>query len=267
MKSEMLKKSATTNTLPWKPVQKLIISLTADDSSTTEFEDDADVSNAMNENIRANELTWSGMSAEALRAFDNASPASIAMDSPSMAPCSPIDGENSLNAMNQADGDSSSTKDSTKSTDAFQMKLDEYLKQVRAKTDAVQDVMPMNGEQIAVRKPKPAATAQQTEQETATNVKQKTPVVSHKIASDIPIFPLSIFSSFFRCSFFEGGVPFANISATGVSSIDKPDENIGKTKGTEIISIETAEDAAKSANGQPNGGGHSVCQYSRHIEK
>lgn len=199
----MLKKSASTSVLPWKPVQKLVISLNADDSSTTEFEDDADVSNATDENSRTNALAWSGMSAEALRAFDNASPASIAMDSPSMAPCSPIDGENSLNALNQTDGDSSSAKDSTKSTDAFQMKLDEYLKQVRAKTDAAPEVLPLTGGQVAIRKPKPAATTQQTEQKAIINIKQKTPVVSDNIARNIPGFPLCISFSSFRCSFFK----------------------------------------------------------------
>lgn len=167
------------NILPWKPVKKLIISLKTDDSSTTDQEDDADALSEMDHHNKTNVSASNGMSADALRAFDNASPASIAMDSPSMAPCSPIDGENSLTASNDANDDSLPTKDAaTKATDAFQMKLDEYLKQVRAKTDATQELRPSN-DSVAVVKPKGTVTkTQQTEKKTIINLKQKTPVVS-----------------------------------------------------------------------------------------
>lgn len=162
MKAEATKKSTVTTILPWKPVRKLIIPLRVDDSSTTDFEDDTYELSELEKN---NE--------EALRAFDNASPASIAMDSPSMAPCSPIDGENSLPASNDVNDEL--VKDSTNTTDTFQVKLDEYLKQVRAKTDSTQEVLSANGS-AAKANPQPAVTAQ-TEKKTIISLKQKTPVV------------------------------------------------------------------------------------------
>lgn len=269
-KAESAKKSAAAAISPWKPVQKLIISLKADDSSTTDFEDDADVLSELETFNETNSSGPSGMSAEALRAFDNASPASIAMGSPSMAPCSPIDGENSMSASNDANEDSAPKNDAAKAPDAFQMKLDEYLKQVRAKTDATQDTRPSNDSMVQ-EKPKSAETTRPTEKSTIINLKQKTPVVS--AVEECSRFPkhmaLALQSTNIICLFFpKGGMSFANISAAGVSSPDQSNENIGKTKGTEIVSSETAETTTKCVNSNAQSYKRfDISQYSRHIEK
>lgn len=175
--SSATKKSAvTTNNMGWKPVQKLVISLNADDSSTTDFEEDTIPSDEVIKCTETRPVASPGMSAEALRAFDNASPASIAMDSPSMAPCSPIDGESSLSAANDAIDDSPLAIDSTKNTsDAFQVKLDEYLKQVRAKTDTTQEGASPSNDAAAATKSKPMT--EPIAKKTIINLRQKTPVV------------------------------------------------------------------------------------------
>lgn len=112
-------------------MQKLIISLGADESSTTEYDDDdSDSQCGTNNNDRTNNYT------DGFSAFDNASPASIAMDSPSMRPSSPIDGESSSSAIR----DSAADENSSQTPDSFQTKLDEYLKQVRAKTEAASEI-------------------------------------------------------------------------------------------------------------------------------
>lgn len=170
-KSEIMKKSAVASILPWKPVQKLVISLNADESSTTDFEDDA--MGEMSKNHGTNVMGSDSMSTEALRAFDNASPASIAMDSPSMAPCSPIDGETSLSASNDANEDSSPPTETAKATDAFQLKLNEYLKQVRAKTDAG-----TSNDSVKDDKVKAIVPTNRAEKTTIISLKQKTPLVS-----------------------------------------------------------------------------------------
>lgn len=118
-------------------MQKLIISLGADESSTTEYDDDdTDSQCGTNDNDRTNAYI------DGFSAFDNASPASIAMDSPSMRPSSPIDGESSSSAIR----DSAADENSSQTPDSFQTKLDEYLKQVRAKTDAASEIASMTKE-------------------------------------------------------------------------------------------------------------------------
>lgn len=231
-KVEAARKSAAANTMPWKPVQKLIISLRADDSSTTDFEDDAEAWNETDKNNENNSVASGGMTAEALRAFDNASPASIAMGSPLMAPCSPIDGETLSAALDDASDDPGTAKNSAPTTDAFQMKLDEYLKQVRAKTDATQEMLPSIGSGTE-EKSKPA------KPKTIINLKQKTPVVSltgtafFHVGYLIDYTYICMFLSFVST----GSLPSANISATGISTVDQPDENFGKTKRAKIITI------------------------------
>lgn len=229
--------------MPWKPVRKLIIPLRVDDSSTTDFEDETDEFGEMGKNSETNAFASRGMSAEALRAFDNASPASIAMDTPTMAPCSPIDGENLLLAANDVNAELA--KDPTNTNDTFQVKLDEYLKQVRAKTDSTQEVLSSNA---SVVKP---AVPQKTEKKTIISLKQKTPVVGSSsmelaLSRSFRIFNTYIFSFIFIL--FTGCVPFANIGATRIPSIDKSNQNIGKAKGTEIVSIQTAKNATKFDN-------------------
>lgn len=241
-KVEAAKKLVTPSTMPWKPVQKLIISLNADDSSTTDFEDDADAWSETDKNNGNNSLASGGMSAEALRAFDNASPASIAMDSPLMAPCSPIDGETLLAAPDDASDDSRMAKNSAPTTDAFQMKLDEYLKQVRAKTDATQEMLPSIGGGME-KKSKP------DKPKTIISLKQKTPVVCLTVTAfcyfldcTMYIYVLSVLST--------GCLSSANISAAGIPSLDQSDENFGKTERAKIVTIQTTtiENATECAN-------------------
>lgn len=110
-----------------RPVQKLIISLNQSDSSSSSYstcEDDDDDDNNENNSI--------GMDIE--QTYDNKSPTSIAMDSPSYAPSSPAPTIVPSSANNMEIEDDTSNQ--------FQKKLDEYLKSVRAKT-AAQDQTPI----------------------------------------------------------------------------------------------------------------------------
>lgn len=169
-KTEIVKRSTL---IPdWKPVQKLIINLN-DTDSTTDYDDDDDdnvdddVNGAPDSTTYANSI--SKLSMDAMRDFDNASPASILMDSPTFAPSSPINTENTseVTATNEADESEPTTSD-TKSS--FQMKLDEYLKNVRAKIDAKPSP--------SITKLNDVATPANPVKKNMISLKPKTPIVS-----------------------------------------------------------------------------------------
>lgn len=135
-KLDLVKKSSA-KISDWQPVKKLIITLNGSESSTSEF-DNSDADDATTSDVVTDKQCNEPSKTDAIREFDNASPASILMDSPSF---SPYDGELSQTSAVQSPKDnqnSDETKENTTErpkTDAFQMKLDEYLKTVRAKTE------------------------------------------------------------------------------------------------------------------------------------
>lgn len=100
------------NPILMKPVNKLVIQLRPSDSESDGFYSSDD-----NESVP--------LQAIKIREIDNASPSSIAMDSPSYAPCSPVQMHNST----------SNDTESQSSTTDFQKKLDEFLKSARTKVE------------------------------------------------------------------------------------------------------------------------------------
>lgn len=175
-----------------KPVQKLIISINQSDSSSESYDDNDDGSdNDDTTNIDgANDNTVAGFN-KSLRSY-NASPSSTAMGSPSFAPSSPagefytymennkdfaIDEKpNNTEIIDKTD-DSKKTVVSEANTAAFQLKLDEYLKKVRATVAKDDDPVPR-----PVPK-QPITVGKLTEKKTIVNkspvTPQKTPVVSN----------------------------------------------------------------------------------------
>lgn len=173
-----------------RPVRKMIIAINqSDTSSESHSEDDAEMIS-----IHAGQSRKSDF--DAIRQFDNASPASIAMDSPSFAPCSPA-GDFFVNAENAKGSNEASVTDAADienlpkttaaaveiSNVAFQLKLDEYLKSVRE--NVAKDVKPV------VVKPQPVTATKKPV--------NKISIASTKvglIATKTPVV------SFFNCNFF-----------------------------------------------------------------
>lgn len=101
-----------------KQVKKLVIQLQNSDTDTeTDVDDELSTLSAVN------------IITENDRYFDNTSPSSIAMDSPSCGPCSPV----SLNTATELNEET--TENSVLTSPAFEQKLDEFLKKVRTKQE------------------------------------------------------------------------------------------------------------------------------------
>lgn len=137
-----------------KQVKQLVIQLQNSDTDTETDLDDIELSSV---NITEND-----------RFFDNASPSSIAMDSPSCGPCSPIT-SNTATETNDATADNS-----VLTTPAFEQKLDEFLKKVRTKQEHENETKIQLGPKKVAILPKKANNA------TATKLSgtPKTPLVS-----------------------------------------------------------------------------------------
>lgn len=180
-------KKSTLNIPDWQPVKKLIIMLNGSESST-DFDDDEEGDSKENDL----DAMRSSTPTDAIRAFDNASPASILMDSPSF---SPFDGETLQMPAddNQSTEEPKAAAEERPKTDAFQMKLDEYLKTVRAKTETEpnHESAAKSGENI---KAEPATkvimkpTSTTSAPKNIINLKQKTPNVSCWSSSSREIF-------------------------------------------------------------------------------
>lgn len=113
-KTKLLSRMITSNQA--KPVNKLVIQLQNSDT-------ESDLEEAFNDSAPST-IT------EADRLFDNASPSSIAMDSPSCGPCSPV-------APNML---ANETTDAV-TNPAFEQKLDEFLKKVRTNQEHRNEVV------------------------------------------------------------------------------------------------------------------------------
>lgn len=103
-----------------KPVNKLVIQLQNSDT-------ESDLEETLNDDISGTAPTIT----EADRLFDNASPSSIAMDSPSCGPCSPV-APNTMANEEAADAIANPV---------FEQKLDEFLKKVRTNQEHMNDVV------------------------------------------------------------------------------------------------------------------------------